>query len=339
MTIAAVRTFTAIPIYEASAQVLIETAERNVLTFKDVVEQDRTVLNYAETQHRLLRSRALARKTLDALKLWDQPPFGGTTPNASFSLSAAAMRSAQQIVQFLAPPRRQEPQEPVEPDETAAQSGAIDAFIASVSIIPVRNSQLVDVKFRSADPALAASAANELVRQYIAENQALKSQASKETSTWLTLQLEEQRKQVEASELALQQYREQHDAVSLADRQNIVIQKLADLNAAVTRAKTARIQKESEYTQLQNIGIDSQALDTFPAILSNGYIQSLKSEVSRLQAQRAQLGGRLGDKHPEMVKTVSALRAAQDKLDTELEKVVRSVHNEYLGGDGARRTA
>ena len=74
--------------------------------------------------------------------------------------------------------------------------------------------------------------------------------SSKEASDWLGQRLGEQRKQVEASEQALQQYREQTDSVSLEDKQNIVVQKLADLNAAVTRAKTERIQKEALYNQI-----------------------------------------------------------------------------------------
>ena len=53
----------------------------------------------------------------------------------------------------------------------------------------------------------------------------------------------EQRKQVEKAETELQRYREQNDAISLEDGENIVVQKLADLNAAVTQAKTERIQK------------------------------------------------------------------------------------------------
>ena len=40
--------------------------------------------------------------------------------------------------------------------------------------------------------------------------------------------------------MALQRYREQHDAVTLENPQNIVVQKLADLNGAVTKAKMER---------------------------------------------------------------------------------------------------
>ena len=44
--------------------------------------------------------------------------------------------------------------------------------------------------------------------------------------------MKEQRSSLEQSELALQKYREQTESVSLEDRQNIVVQRLADLNAA-----------------------------------------------------------------------------------------------------------
>ncbi len=226
VVLVAVHTFTATPIYEASAQLLIETQERNVLTFKDVTEQDRTALDYSETQHRLLQSRGLAKQTLDALELWDRPGLGDTSTEPSFSLTAAITAGLKWMV---APFNAAKTTNPSETDETAAQSAAIDAFLASVSIAPIRNSQLVDVRFRSPDRQLAARAANELVQQFITQTQELKLQVSKETSGWLAQQLEEQRKRVEESEMALQQYREEHDAVSLEDRQNIVVQKLADL--------------------------------------------------------------------------------------------------------------
>jgi uncharacterized protein involved in exopolysaccharide biosynthesis len=243
-----------------------------------------TALDYSQTQHRLLQSRGLVRHTLDALRLWDQPPFGGKSTDRFFSLAGAISTPFHWLGKSFSSGK---PDEPAGTEETIAQSDAIDAFLDSLSISPIRNSQLVEVKFRSPDRLLAANAANELVRQYIAQNQELKIQASKETSGWLSQQLEEQRKQVETSELALQQYREQHDAVALADRQNIVVQKLADLNAAVTKAKTGRIAKESEYYQLQSIESDRGALDALPAILSNSFIQQLKSELSKLEGQRS----------------------------------------------------
>ena len=102
----------------------------------------------------------------------------------------------------------------------------------------------------STDPQLAADLANAHARAYIEQNLEYRFTASKDATDWLEGQLAEQRKKVEASEAELQRYKEQHDAVAVEDRQNIVVQRLSDLNGAATKAKTTRIEKEALYNQL-----------------------------------------------------------------------------------------
>jgi uncharacterized protein involved in exopolysaccharide biosynthesis len=59
---------------------------------------------------------------------------------------------------------------------------------------------------------------------------------------------------VTSTEGALQQYREQQDGISLENDQNIVVQKLGQLNAAYTSARAERVQKEALYQQLSAMG-------------------------------------------------------------------------------------
>ena len=215
------------------------------------------------------------------------------------------------------------PSEPPLADETKTQSATIDRFLSDLTVSPVRNSRLVDVKFESPDAALSANVANALARAYIEQNLEFKFLSSKEASDWLGERLAEQRKQVETSEQALQRYREQTDSVSLEEKQNIVVQKLADLNAAVTRAKTERIQKEAAYNQIRTLQNDRAALDTFPAILSNTFIQQQKGELADLQRQQAQLSDKLGPNHPDMVKLGLAIQTAEAKIQGEIARSCR----------------
>src|SRR6185503_13529208 len=214
-------------------------------------------------------------------------------------------------------------------DETSEQSQSVDRFLKDLIIAPVRNSRLVDIKFRSPDAALSATIANALARGYIEQTLEVKLSASKEASDWLSGQLAEQRKQVEQSEQAVQRYREKTDAVALEDKQNIVVQKLADLNGAVTRAKTERIQKEEAYNQIKGLQNNRTALDTFPAILASVFIQQQKAEVAELQRQQAQLSQKLGPRHPEMLKLGLAIESAEAKVQAEINKVVLSMKNDY----------
>jgi succinoglycan biosynthesis transport protein ExoP len=318
-----VYTFTATPIFESSARLLIEAEEQHVVSFKQVIDEDQQKADYYQTQYNILQSRSLARKTIEGLKLWDNPLFGGG-PKSNRGITAGAVAYVTGF--FKSAPASSEP---AAADETLDQSQRIDRFLANLTITPIRNSRLVDVKYRLSDPALATRIVNTLATNYIQQSLEYKFMASKEATDWLGERLTEQRRQVEQAESKLQQYREQNDAISLQDRENIVVQKLGDLNAAVTKAKTERIQKEAMYNQLSAIQRNSAALDTFPAILGNTFIQQQKGALADLQRQLAQASDKLGDKHPDIVKLRTAIESSQNKLQAEIGKVVQSVRNEY----------
>jgi succinoglycan biosynthesis transport protein ExoP len=319
-------TFTATPEYEARTQVLIENEEANVVSFQQVVEENRQTLDYYQTQYRLLQSRALAKRTLDATSLWEHPIFGQQP-----SWIGTATRSVTESVFGRTDDRSNSP-------ETTAQARTIDAYLRRLRVLPVRNSRLVDVVFTTPDPNLSASVANAHAAAYIDQNLEYKFLASKEAADWLSARMGEQRQQVEKTEQALQKYREQTGAVALEDRQNIVVQRLTDLNAAVTRARTERIEKESLFNQIRAIQHDRAALDTFPTILTNPFIQQLKAELNQLQRQQAERGEKLGARHPEMVKIDSAMDTTNRRIDIEVQKVIQALQRDYQAALASERS-
>ncbi len=324
-----VYTFTATPIYEARTRLLIEAENPNVITFKEVIDEDQAKADYYQTQYNILQSRALARKTIESLGLWQHPLLDRAAGKGRGFSVGRVIGGAVGLVTGMFSSAPASAADSPGGEETEAQSRAIDALLDRLAVSPIRNSRLVDLKFRSPDAALSTRIVNALAKNYIDQTLEYKFSASKEANDWLDGQLAEQRKEVEAAEAKLQAYREQNDAISLEDRQNIVVQKLTDLNAAVTKAKTERIQKEAMYKQLRAIESNPAALDTFPAILANGFIQQQKAELAQLQQQHAQLSEKFGEKHPEIVKTRSAIQNAQLKLQIEINKVVQAVRTEY----------
>ncbi len=339
----AVYTFTATPIYEGRAQLLIEPENPNVISFKEVIEQDKSTTDYYQTQYKILQSRLLARKTIDTLKLWKElgaPPAGGAGSRLQpgtqpFSVGSAISGAISFVTGLFGSSTK--PTGTPSAAETAAQSRAIDSFLRRLKVSPIRNSRLVEVRYESGDPALAAKVTNTLARCYIEQTLEFKFLTSKEASDWLGEQLAEQRTRVEASEQALQKYKEEGDAVALDDRQNIVVQGLNDLNAALTRARTDRIEKEALYRQLVALQSDPTGLDTFPAILSNAFIQQQKAQLADLQRQQAQLGQKFGPNHPKMTELKTAIDTTNANIRAEIGKVVQSVRNEYLSTETQER--
>lgn len=335
--------YRAVPIYESTAQILIEHENAKAFSLRDSVEQDRQTTDYYNTQYTILQSRSLAKRALNELNAWKHAEFTGD--NRSSALRPTSVIEGVTSAVFAgiarlrgsgdveAAPAAETPESaPAAPvsstAETPEQSAAISAFLSRLTISPIETSRLVDVKVRARTPKFAADAANALAQTYIDQNLEVRMASSKETSDWLTQQLDQQRQRIEASENALQQYRERHDAVSLQDRQNIVAQKLTDLNAMVTRAKADRISREALYNQVRAIQTRQAPLDTLPAILSNSYLQQLKSEHSRLQAQYAELSQELGERNPRMIALRTSITDAESKLEAELSKQVAAMRNE-----------
>jgi polysaccharide biosynthesis transport protein len=317
------------PIYEASAPLLIEQQARKVTSLDTALEQKGfQEFDFLPTELRILQSRALAKRTVQALGIpFTVPP--PTPPRGGIGGMYDDFRStiAQSVKSVVgAPPRV----EPPPASETTVESSVIDGFLGGLIVTPVRNTRVVNVAYRSADPAFAARAVNTLAAEYIKQSIELRLASSQEANSWLGKQLEDQRNKVEETEGALQRYRETHNSITTEDKRDIVVQRLADLNAAVTKAKTERIDRESAYNRLLSLKDDRQALEAFPAILANTYVTQLKTEIANLQRQQAQLAARYGERHPEMVNATAQLRSAEAKLQTEVESIVESVRGEFL---------
>lgn len=329
------------PVYQAKAQLLVQKDAPKVATLDQMFQaQDAwSEDDFYQTQFRILQSRTLARKTIDALALWNAPRLGnGPEPKESFSVFALANRGVRGTLGLVSSLFKSEEPQPSGAalasaadgtPETRAQSARIDEFLGGLAIVPIRGSQLAELRYSSTDPVFAATAANAVAKAYIEQSLETKFNASKQATDWLGERLTEQRKAVEASEAALQAYKEQNGGVAIADgSSNIVVQRLSDLNAALTRAKTERITKEGALDQLQAAQA-AGALDSLPQVLANDYLQRLKTDLSDLQRQQAQLAERYGERHAEMIKVRTAIQTAEAKLQAELGKVVESARSEY----------
>jgi capsular exopolysaccharide synthesis family protein len=325
---AAAWTLLQVPVYRAQTRLLLGEPSTPLPTLARQGEPTRsdTTRTDLQTQYELLASRALASRVVRRLNLGSNQLFLAPVPSP-FSLIRF-----REVLSGPPPPSSVPPSSPAAPEAGAGEAppGSIDRLLAGLIVAPLIDSRLVDVKYESRDPALAAQVANAIAQEFIEQDLQLQSQSTEQSAAWLNARLAEQRARVEQSEQALQRFKEQQDALSVEDRQNIVVGSLTDINAAVTRAKTERLAKEQIWNQVNAVRGDREALLTTPAIQQSPLVQSLRTEVAGLQRERAQLGERFGPKHPEMVRITTALENARGRLDAEVDKAVATVRAEYM---------
>ena len=317
--LALVRSWSQTPIYEATAEMLIDSDGPNV-AFEDMMQTNRRALDYYQTQYRLLTSRSLVKQALEQSNLIADPAFADPGAGAAAASPATAADPLSAVRAGASDPT----------GELAADGVAIRRFLAGLTVAPIRNSRLVDVTFASSSPIIAQRAANAIVTAYIRQTANLRTNATKDATAFLTQMVGDQRKAVEASELALQRYREQGDATSLEDRQSVTVERLARLNEAVTRATTDRIQKETIYRQVEAAQTEDAKVASLSAVQENPLVQRLKADVAEQEQRKAELSQRLGARHPDMLKITQSLERAKERLREETDTMVATVKGQYV---------
>ena len=289
--------YSAAPIYVATAQILIEgQTPRPLDQTGGGTPYDFQGEEFYQTQYQLLRSRALAKKVADKLQLKNHPfystIFGNLSPTADNALK-------QQAEDRLA------------------------ALIAQdVKVKPIRSSRLVDVSFSHPDPQFAAQLVNALIQCYIEQYLEFRFAASQGVAAWLTQKIDEARKKLEESEAKLNQYRREHKIVTLEDKESITGQKLEQLNKDLLTAQTRRMAVETKFRAV------SQG-HPISDVLSDPLIQGYKKQEAQIIVQISELSKKYGELHPRMIQLNSELTAARAKIASEMSQVVQSIKNEY----------
>jgi polysaccharide biosynthesis transport protein len=318
--------YTTLKMYRSQARLLIEDERSTAVPgmASDNFYEDADL--YYKTQYRILKGRDLTRRVVRRLNLASVPEFNGTAEPPS--TPATMVRNLQQrIIGLLRPASTSQP-EPPKVDESPDESGLVNAFISRVSVDPVVGSKLVDVTFDSTDPKLAMLATNTLADEYVEQNLEVKLRSTQNMIEWLDKELVKQQQKVEDSERALANYRETKNAMSLDDKQNIVLVRLNKLNDDLMMARSRRGQKQAVYDQLRSLP-PGQSAETIPAIAQNPDVATAKSKVSGIQSERARVAERYGEKHPNMQKALADLTEAQRQYELTVSRAAMSLKNDY----------
>lgn len=271
------------PVYSATAVLQIDRGRINLV--QDVMIQDywSGYTEFYPTQARVLRSRDLAHRVVQRLRLWEHPYFAGGG--------------------------RLEPT-----DETLENLAG--AVLGMLSVSQIRNTQLMEVRFTALEPKLAAELANALAEQYLTFNSEKESRVARNTAGFIREQVEKIQVELHEKEQLLQEYSQREDLIMVDEKEIIVMKQLDQLNVDVTTARSARAAAEARYRSL--VGADPAALSEVQADLAVG---ALRQERAALSRQVAELSSKFKDDWPELKRAREALEEVSTRLAEEESKI------------------
>lgn len=324
----ALYTFVSTPLYLAKGVIKVSSKGANVTKFENLETNIVKMKEFQETQVKLLQSEQLAGRVIARLNLDENPLFNPEVAAAEETggLGARIKGFVGAIKNFI---RFQDDRKALQQlSEEARQAILYDkvlkAFRDSLEITPVRNSELIEITFESPDPRLSAQIVNTAMQEFL--NMQMDSQVdiARTAGKFLEKKILAAQIKLEKSEKELTEFSRQVGLVSLDPKLNLVMKQLEELNDALAKARTERINREATYQQA--ISEDSLNL---PQILNDPLIQELKTQYAALQAEYQDLSITFKPAYPKMQQLAAKMKDISDRIEAEKKRIIDSIKNEY----------
>jgi polysaccharide biosynthesis transport protein len=329
VVITATIVFSMIPIYTAKTTLLIERKGPQVVKIQQVLSEsiEADEHSYYESQYEILKSRSLAAEVIRTQRLDQNPEFtsGGAGDNFIAQLWLTPLAWLKSVLPQTAPIVTSS-------DLSGVDSKLIDTYAGMLEVEPVKRSRLVRIKISAPDPVLAANIANAHANAYVRQGPTLGAQANKEAREFLERKLGELRNRVQQSEDALNRFRRGKGIISLNEKENIVVDRLADLNRRLTEAEADRIGLEA-HARL----IKERDYDSLPAVIGNPLIQTLRAQVVQLESEHAKLAAQFLPGYPRLAQAKAQLDETKSKLAQQIKRVVEGINSAYFAASGKER--
>jgi polysaccharide biosynthesis transport protein len=196
-----------------------------------------------------------------------------------------------------------------------------------VSATVRRLTRLIDVTAMDTNPERAQLIAETVVKEFMRQTVEQRVALARVANDFLRDEANKLKAKLEASEEKLQRYKEEQNAVSLQDDQNITVEKLKELNAQVGQAKNERIRLESDIDVLRTIPEnDTDRMLQIQSVSAIPQVQTLRGQIVTAEADLAATQKRYLPQHPKTIQAITQL----DQLKTALRDTLRNA-GEILG--------
>ena len=282
-------TFNVTPVYQATTSILIEPDLPQVLNIDNLSPISKSQ-EFFETQIKIINSRTVIEKTVNALKRSDRH-YG------------------------------------IKEDQEVEKSSLIGSLISRLEVETEKNTTLVKLSMKNTDPELAAKEINTLASTYINYNLEDRKATSKDAFLWLTEQLGVIKAKVEKSEMDLLKYKEVENIVSLEKRQTLLEERIAETSESLTKTTTNYMELKTMLDEIKSLE-DWEYAESLPRILENPLVQQLKLEYNDLEIQLSKVSKKYKPAHPKIIDLKSQIENVRGRLEKEIGKTIKSIEIE-----------
>ena len=299
------------PMYTATANVMINTRTEKVVDSQAVLSGLTADTGTVDTEVEVIKSPQLAETVVDALKLDKDPEFNGAlkSPGLIGSVLGGKKAAAQRAAPGAAEAERQ---------------AVIAAVGKQLTIRRVGLTYSITISFESTSAMKAATIANAFADAYLRSQLTAKFDATRQANSFLNTRLDTLRTQLQEADAAVSNYRVANNLLS-SEGTTLTEQEISAYNQQLAQARAQQSEDEARLrTARAQLAAGSNGDDVGEA-LSSQVVQNLRAQRAVVSGRVAEMSGRYGERHPDMVRAQRELADIDQQIQAEIRRIVSNL--------------
>ena len=206
------------------------------------------------------------------------------------------------------------------PEGTLEFLAAMNRLRESIRVTLVKNTKMVAITAAHTVPEMARDTANAVTQGYIDQDRLSRLQTGRDAVRWLSAQLADLKIKLKQSEEVFQEFKEREKIVTLDDRRNEESMEMAKLSASYITARANRLEIEAIVSKIENQKSEIENLNIPIALLDKPVLQTLGTELSKLQAELADKKKDFKDTYPGVIELKERIQLKEQKILAELKR-------------------
>lgn len=196
----------------------------------------------------------------------------------------------------------------------------VDVLQRKLDVKPSRESNVINIAYKAADPRFAAALANAFAQAYIATTLELRVDPAKQYSSFFDVRAKDAREALERAQGRLSAFQREKGIIATDERLDIENARLNELSSQLVQIEA--IASESGSRQAQAQGASG---DRMQEVLNNSAISNMKVDLARNEANLQQLNSKLGDNHPQVIEAKANVAELRSRMEAEIRRVTGGV--------------
>jgi len=203
--------------------------------------------------------------------------------------------------------------------------GTIEQWLSNLlqrglDVKPSRESNVIQINYRSPDPRFAAGLANAFAQAYIATTLELRVDPAKQFSAFFVAQSKDARTALETAQTKLSAYQRDKGIIAADERLDVENARLSELSSQLVQIQAISSESGSRQQQAQG-----DTGDRMQEVLNNPLIGGLRADLTRNEARLQELNSKFGVNHPQVVEAKANIAELRTRIDAEIRRVTGGV--------------